>query len=239
MPEINYPRVVTKIEKLLNGWNRRCLTPIGKITVIETLVVSQLNHIIMTCPTGGTKYIKELEKKFYTFLWEGKPDKIKRINLTQNYQKGGLKMINLSLFIKAMKSTWIRRIVKSTNSPWATLFRNCGCPIGTLLNFAPQGTHSIVARAKNAFWNEVFDIWDSIYNAFPKMSINIFLSPLWYNPMVKRGLYKDEWYKKGITMVGDLINYETGKLKAKTEIENTYGFKIKNLLDYLEVKKIS
>ena len=155
MPEINYPKVVTKIEKLLNGWNRRRMTPIGKIIVIKTLAVSQLNHIIMTCPTGGTKYIKELEKKFYAFLWEGKPDKIKRTNLTQNYQKGGLKMINLSLFIKAMKSTWIRRIVKSTNSPWATLFQNSGCPIGTLLNFAPQGSRPIVARAKNAFWNEV------------------------------------------------------------------------------------
>ena len=89
MPEINYPKVVNKIEKLLNGWNRRCLTPIGKISVIKTLAVSQLNHIIMTCPTGGTKYIKELEKKFYAFLWEGKPDKsvYKCINLTQNYQK--------------------------------------------------------------------------------------------------------------------------------------------------------
>ena len=56
--------------------------------------------------------------------------------------------------------------------------------------------------------------------------------------MVKRGLYKDEWYKKGITMVGELINYETGKVKTKTEIENTYGFKIKNFLDYLEVREV-
>ena len=144
-------------------------------------------------------------------------------------------MINLSLFIKAMKSTWIRRIVKSPNSLWATLFRNSGCPIERLLNFAPQRARSIVAIAKNDFWNEVFEIWDFVYNALPKKSMNIFLSPLWHNPMVKRGLYKDEWYKKGITMVGDLINYETGKVKAKSEIENTYGFKIKNFLDYLEV----
>ena len=171
-------------------------------------------------------------------MWEGKPDKIKRIILTQNYQKGGLKMINLSLFIKAMKSTWIRRIVKSTNSPWATLFRNIGCPIGTLLNCAPQGTRSVVARAKDDFWNEVFDIWVSIYNALPKRSMNVFLSPLWHNPKVKRGLYKDEWYKKSITMVGDLINYVTGKVKAENEIENTYGFKIKNFLDYLEVRDV-
>ena len=148
-------------------------------------------------------------------------------------------MINLGLFIKAMKSTWIRRIVKSPNSPWATLFRNCGCPIETLLNFAPQWTCSIVARAKNVFfWNEVFEIWEFVYNALPKKILDIFLSPLWHNPIVKRGFYKDEWYNKGITMVGDLIKYETCKVKAKTEIENTYGFKIKNFLDYFEVRDV-
>ena len=68
--------------------------------------------------------------------------------------------------------------------------------------------------------------------------MDIFLSPLCHNPMVKRGLYKDEWYNKGITMVGDLINYKTGKVKAKTELENTYGFKIKNFLDYSEVRDV-
>ena len=96
-------------------------------------------------------------------------------------------MINFSLFIKAMKSTWIRRIVKSPNSPWATLFRNSGCTIERLLHFAPQGACSIVARTKNDFWNEVFETWDFVYNALPKKSMNIFLSPLWHNRMGKRG----------------------------------------------------
>ena len=238
MAEINYSKAVNKIEKLLNGWNRRCLTPIGKITVIKTLAVSQLNHIIVTCPTGGAKYIYELEKKFYAFLWDGKPDKIKRINLTQNYQKGGLKMINLGLFIKAMKSTWIRRKVKSPDSPWATLFRNCVCPDESLFNLAPHGTRLIVARAKNDFWNEVTETWDFIYNTIPKKTMDIFLSPVWHNPMVKKGLFKHEWYNKGISVVGDLINFETGKVKSKTEIERTYSFKIKNFLDYFEVRDV-
>ena len=51
---------------------------------------------------GGSKYIKQLENKFYEFLWNNKPDKVKHINITQNYQKGGLKMITLEYFVKAM-----------------------------------------------------------------------------------------------------------------------------------------
>ena len=47
IPEINFPNVLSNIDKLLKAWNKRCLTPIGKITVIKTLAVSKLNHIIM------------------------------------------------------------------------------------------------------------------------------------------------------------------------------------------------
>ena len=31
LPEMNYSNVVSKIDKLLTGWNKRCLTPIGKL----------------------------------------------------------------------------------------------------------------------------------------------------------------------------------------------------------------
>ena len=103
---MNYSNVVNKIDKLLTGWNKRCLTPIGKITVIKNLAISKLNHIIMACPVGRKGHIKQLENKFYAFLWDNKPDKVKRINVTPNYQKGGLKMINLESFVKAMKVTW-------------------------------------------------------------------------------------------------------------------------------------
>ena len=53
IPEINFPNVLRKTNVLLNRWNKRCLTPIGKITVIKTLAVYKLNHIIITCPIGG------------------------------------------------------------------------------------------------------------------------------------------------------------------------------------------
>ena len=35
--------------------------------------------------------MKRLNNMFYNFLWSGKPDKIKRIILTQDYNNGGVK----------------------------------------------------------------------------------------------------------------------------------------------------
>ena len=34
-------------------------------------------------------YIKEIESCFYRFIWNGKPDKIKRLTLIGDYEKGG------------------------------------------------------------------------------------------------------------------------------------------------------
>ena len=56
--------MISKIEKLLTGWKKRCLTPIGKVTVIKNLAISKLNHIIMACPLGKTEYIKQFGSKF-------------------------------------------------------------------------------------------------------------------------------------------------------------------------------
>ena len=110
------------------------------------------------------------------------------------------------------------------------------CPISTLIDYGPHGVRTIVSQSRNQFWKEVFEIWDHIYNALSIKTQYNLLSPLWCNSKVKRGLLKDQWYKNGITLVGDLVNCNTLKMKSKTEIEDVYNFKIKNFLDYYEVR---
>ena len=51
-----------------------------------------------------------------SFIWDGKPDKIKRSTLIQNYEKGGIKMINIENFIMSLKVTWIKKILDSYNN---------------------------------------------------------------------------------------------------------------------------
>ena len=57
--------------------------------------------------------MKKLEKLFYKFLWNGGPDRIKRTIVIKDLQAGGLRMINVQYFIKALKITWLRRVIKN------------------------------------------------------------------------------------------------------------------------------
>ena len=48
----------------------------GKITVLKSLVVSQLTYILSPLPSNE-KIINEINDLFYRFLWNDKGDKIK------------------------------------------------------------------------------------------------------------------------------------------------------------------
>ena len=52
----------------------------------------------------------------YNFLWDGKPDKIKRETITQDYEHGGLKMTDIETFIWSLKAGWVKRLAQTENN---------------------------------------------------------------------------------------------------------------------------
>ena len=59
------------------------------------------------------------------FLWDSKPDKIKRTTLGKDYDQGGLRMIDTEKVIWSLKASWIKRFLQSENkSLLKTLYEN-------------------------------------------------------------------------------------------------------------------
>ena len=143
---INYQKALVKIKDNIKSWNKRYLTPLGKITVIKTFLLSQLNHIFLTLPNPSSTVTKELNSILFKFLWANKPDKLKRVQVTLPTQQGGLKMINIEHFIMSLKITWIRRLIQSKNSQTKNLFETTITPVNNLLVF---GCQYIEAKLKN------------------------------------------------------------------------------------------
>ena len=44
----------------------------------------------------------------YDFLWDSKPDKVSRKRIITEYEKGGIKMIDIHMFLNALKGSWIK-----------------------------------------------------------------------------------------------------------------------------------
>ena len=60
MSDLNYNTRLTDIKNTLCQWRRRMLTPIGRLTVIKTLIIPKMNHLIPTLPNPDKDFFKKL-----------------------------------------------------------------------------------------------------------------------------------------------------------------------------------
>ena len=122
MSTLNFSERLTNIKTKIKYWNHRNLTPLGKITIIKSLLLSSLNHLLISLPNPDDKIMKEINEMFYSFIWEG-TSRIKKKVICQDYCNGGLKMINIEAFITALKTTWLRKLIISNNL-WSEILQS-------------------------------------------------------------------------------------------------------------------
>ena len=67
MPKENFDCKLITIKNVLKNWDKRNLTPIGKIVVLKTLALPILNHIFISLPTPAENQMKELENLAFFF----------------------------------------------------------------------------------------------------------------------------------------------------------------------------
>ena len=94
-------------------WNSRSFTPFGRLTVIKTLLIPKINHLILALPNPSEEVIKSFQNDLYNFLWKSKIHKVNKSVIIQDYRKGVLKWLIIKKMITALKSSWIRRILQS------------------------------------------------------------------------------------------------------------------------------
>ena len=90
---LNFPDKVSKIETILNIWRERNFTIFGKVTIIKSLAFSQLVYLLSVLPSPQQGTLKYLESVLFQYIWDGKPDKIKRSTMCFPPDEGGFKMI--------------------------------------------------------------------------------------------------------------------------------------------------
>lgn len=159
MPELNYDKYINQAKDTIRHWNKRYLTPLGKITVIKTFILSKFIHVLSILPNANTQKIKEIKKKIYNFIWDNKPEKLKRIQITQSYSLGGLQMTDIEKFIESLKLTWVQRFMKAIDQPWAILVADTIIPKNLMVNLGSIYIQDIIIGNRNIFWTEVLSSW--------------------------------------------------------------------------------
>ena len=116
MVKINTFDKYLEAKTLFNCWAKRSNTPIGRVMVLKSLILSKLIYLWIMLPNPPDDLIESLQKIFLDFIWSGKKDKIKRsVSVSVNHTKnGGINIPNIGKYIYALKLTWIKRIFNGT-----------------------------------------------------------------------------------------------------------------------------
>ena len=229
---LNFSEKLEKMRNCLGTWSLRRLSLIGKITVIKSLIASQIVHLLSPLPSNH-QIIKEINVLFFHFLWNGKGDKIKRNVIIRDYQDGGLKMIDIISFNKALKSVWIKKYLDVNNKGKWKLFidaelENLGG--ATVLSNLDKVDTKKIAKSLSPFLKEILEIWAELNYQDQITSVDSFLAQsLWHNSLIRimgKPIYYKNWHQSGIDYVNQIIKEKPNVFLSLNEFEQMYHIKV-------------
>ena len=146
-------------------------------------------------------------------------------------------MINIENFIMSLKITWLRRLIKSDNTPLHNLFETTITPIDKLVTFGYQYLEIQLPKIQNKFWHDTLLSWTYMCKRIkPKNFLELCQLPIWYNPLIsKYPLFLPDLNKRGINLVGDILN-SNGQIITREELMNKTNLITLNPLNYLRLK---
>lgn len=230
----NFNLTIQKLQTYLNMWSSRSLTLFGKVLIIKSLGLSQI--LYSASNTNVPKdTITTVKRKLFSFLWNKKKDKIKREGLYQDYDKGGIRMTDVGLMLKAMRLAWIPRLLKHANSNWNSVpdffLRRLGG-----LNFLLRCNYDVIFLHLKlpTFCKDMLSFFDDLKTLYNYNLGQIVLFNNWEILIDSKPFFIQEWFSKGIILIRDLLD-EQGQLLSYQAFKTKYKCKT-NFLNYYQVR---
>ena len=220
-----------EIKREIAKWRFRNITLQGKVVIIKSLLISKICYLFMSIPYPSQEIIDDLTKALFRFLWHGKGEKVKRSSLMKDPLNGGVGMIDVVSYMKALKITWISRYIKK-EGVWKAVVSKV---LGGKAEFWQKGQTALRRQAvgmKNEFWKEVLLALADLRGAYELNVDEMSASPIFYSEITKfKSTYIGEWYGKGLRTLNDLLNSD-GSLMNLAELKQLYGIQA-TFLDYM------
>ena len=167
--EENFDEKIGEIESLLRRWSFRNMTVFGRISLVKSLALSKLTHVVQVIPNPCAGKIKNLQKLINSFVWTGSHCKkvVVRGEISeQPMEQGGLAVPNISKFWNSLKLVWANRLIQSSDDcKWRQIcLQQTGRALGksylTSAMLLQVGATTLAdacsKRLPNVFWKNVW-----------------------------------------------------------------------------------
>ena len=118
--KLNYNERIKSMQQTLHIWRARSLSWKGKIIILKTLVIPQVIHLFSNIYTP-MHILERIDSLFFDFLWGGKPPRVKKSTIINDFHEGGLKMPDIYSIHISQKVIWLKRLTNDNNKKWKAL----------------------------------------------------------------------------------------------------------------------
>ena len=207
--KLNFEEKLAKLKKVFNIWCKRHLTILGRIAIVKNLAIAKLVYCcsVLNVPA---EFVKEVNSTIFSFIWNFKPDKIKRKTLIGPVCKGGLNMINFEDVVKSLKFSWVNRYCESAGSHWCARLDSLLSKVGGAFLFQCNFDLNLLnLNNLPPFYKNILKVWQEL-NFKEPLNANEFKQEfLWNNRFIKtngKTIYYKTWVNKDILKISDLLD---------------------------------
>ena len=177
---------------------------------------------MMTMSEIPDKCVKELEKDFEKFIWNGHRPKIPLKTLKLSVKNGGCNLVDVKLKDRSLKIIW-KRLIES-DKKFANLVYDAIDPaLGKDIWECDMDENTI-----RNFFSQIPDIWKNVLKVWNEIKDIPLDSFLWYNKNILIGgkeVFYTDCYKKGLKYLSQFYN-EGKELKSAEEMKEEFGLDI-------------
>ena len=236
---LNLEPKLNSFKNCLKQWEHRKLSLLGKITVIKTFALPKLIYPFTVLPNPSEDTLQKLIKEMFLFIWNKKPEKIKRETMKLDYREGGLKMLDLKCFLNSIKACWVKRFLCNKGSVlWDTFYDKNLQNFGGKILFESEIDDKDIKNIfrKNTFLKDILIAWHKIKRCKPCLTIGKQL--LWNNSNIRSGdfvLYYKTWYEKGIKYIEQLYDFRNKEFYSFEHFKYLYNFEDSESFRFLKM----
>jgi len=127
LPKEIWRSVIEKVKKRLLSWKSNFLSQAGRLVLVNS-VLSSIPSYIMSFYLLPKWVLKEIEKIRRNFFWKGKSEEKKMMNVSWSIickpkSAGGLGVLDLSVFNKALLGKWLWSLLSEDQPLWGQVVK--------------------------------------------------------------------------------------------------------------------
>jgi len=211
---LNWKSKILKLRSIVQYWNGRHLTIVGRITVISNLITARVWYTMManSVPDWVLHEIKEI---CVSFLWKNSSHLVSYNTIINDVNQGGLRFPDVMMKKHAFRIKFVQRYLNTQyNAVWKKYLSYFLRKYGNL-NFTDEIFYMKIKKSFISdipmFYQEMLFAWNEIYEYIliePMTKEQLLKQPIFFNRDIEVDLSKqlvDVFIESGITKLYDIV----------------------------------